>query len=104
LTLAPRRKKELSDALNRLVEIVVQWTMCLKRGIDTGRPDWANFRLLGDLGNFLKITCIQKWHTFLGYFFPRHKICINFDLKNMLGCNLGDFFTNSSGHPINRYH
>jgi hypothetical protein len=38
-------------------------------------------------------------HNVLGYFFPRLKSRINFD-KNALGYNiLGDFLTNSYGHP-----
>jgi hypothetical protein len=39
--------------------------------------------------------CLCK---FQGYFFQRLGFCNNFD-KNVLGYTLGDFFTNSSGHP-----
>jgi hypothetical protein len=31
--------------------------------------------------------------------FPKYKLCINFGKKNWLGDILGNFFTNSSGHP-----
>jgi hypothetical protein len=33
-----------------------------------------------------------------GLLFPQYQLCINLE-KNWLGYNLGDFFTNSSGHP-----
>jgi hypothetical protein len=36
----------------------------------------------------------------LGYFFQtKVKLLLNFDKQNWLGYVLGDFFTNSSGHP-----
>jgi hypothetical protein len=34
----------------------------------------------------------------MNYFSPMHQLCINC-YKNGLGYLLGDFFTNSSGHP-----
>jgi hypothetical protein len=36
----------------------------------------------------------------LGHFFRLQKLSINYN-KNGLGYILGDFFTNSSGHPAN---
>jgi hypothetical protein len=36
--------------------------------------------------------------TEVAYFLPRLRLCINFD-KIYIGLLLGDFFTNSSGHP-----
>jgi hypothetical protein len=54
--------------------------------------NWATF-LFGQL--FENYRASPKiWTTF----FPRKKLCINFD-KSGLGYILGDFFTNSSGHP-----
>jgi hypothetical protein len=53
---------------------------------------------LGDLfalGSFLKITEVDK---ILGLLFKWLKSCINFRKKG-LGDILGDFFTNTSGHP-----
>jgi hypothetical protein len=47
------------------------------------------------LGIVLKITEVAQ---FLGYFFPRKHLRINFD-KKCLGRILGNFFTNVSGHP-----
>jgi hypothetical protein len=44
---------------------------------------------------------LQKQPTFLCYFFPKYRSCINFAKKG-LGCILGDFFSNSSGHPAPR--
>jgi hypothetical protein len=41
---------------------------------------------------------LLKHPTFLGYLFPRQGFCVDSD-KNGLGYILGDFFTNSSGHP-----
>jgi hypothetical protein len=38
-----------------------------------------------------------------GTFFPQKNKCIRFDRKNGLGYSLGDFFTNSSGHPADRF-
>jgi hypothetical protein len=35
----------------------------------------------------------------LGYFFPHWKLSVNFGQKNALGYILGEFFSNSSGHP-----
>jgi hypothetical protein len=51
---------------------------------------------LFSLGSFWKF---QKQQNFSGYFFPRKKLCINFD-KNELGHILADFSTTSSGHPV----
>jgi hypothetical protein len=41
---------------------------------------------------------LQKLPTFLGHSFPQLKLRINISKKG-LGYILGDFFTNSSGHP-----
>jgi hypothetical protein len=54
-----------------------------------GYQNWANFRLLGDylLWAFKKMN-----------FFLKSKELIF--TKNGLGYILGDFFTNTSGHPV----
>jgi hypothetical protein len=57
-----------------------------------------NARLFA-LGIFWKMTEIA--HNF-GILFPNFRLCINFD-KNGLGYILGDFFANSSGHPVQRW-
>jgi hypothetical protein len=48
------------------------------------------------LGQFIKITDVAQMIMLLLYAI---KICIHFD-KNGLCYILGDFFTNSSGHPV----
>jgi hypothetical protein len=72
----------------------------------SGWPDWASFRLLGGylftLGNWLKMTevCSAKSWTVLSQ-------CTTYVLfwrKKGLGYILGDLFTNSSSHPILRFH
>jgi hypothetical protein len=62
-------------------------------GLQTGWPDWADFRPMGD---FLLWTLVWKlqMRTFLGYFFPRYNQCNNFD-KKLMDYILGDFFVNS---------
>jgi hypothetical protein len=62
-----------------------------------GRPDWANFRLLGDFLLWAVFFKLQKWHKFLGFFFHGESNVLFFT-KNGLGYILGDFPTNSSGH------
>jgi hypothetical protein len=66
---------------------------------------WANFRLyigrifayvLGDRLLWTVLRNLQKQPKFLGYFFPRKKLLVNFD-KNGLGHTLGDF---SQTHPV----
>jgi hypothetical protein len=54
------------------------------RRIQTGWPDWAK------IGQLFTLSSFWNW----GYFIA----CINF-AKNGLGLILGEFFTNSSGHP-----
>jgi hypothetical protein len=44
----------------------------------------------------------RKLPKFFCHFFPRLRLCINFD-KNGLGYILGDFITSSSGHPACHY-
>jgi hypothetical protein len=48
-------------------------------------------------GSFWTIMS-RSSQKFLGYFFPRNILCTDFD-KNVLGLIVGEFFTNSSGHP-----
>jgi hypothetical protein len=45
-------------------------------------------------------VCFGKLHenNILGYFFQRLRLCIN-TCRNGLGFILGEFVTNSSGHP-----
>jgi hypothetical protein len=60
----------------------------------------GEFLLFGRLfslgAGFFEITKVTR---FVGYFFTRAKLCINFD-KNELGYIFGDFFANSSGDPV----
>jgi hypothetical protein len=44
---------------------------------------------------------IKELADMFGLLFPQLIICINFDKKG-LGYILGDFFTNSSGHPADK--
>jgi hypothetical protein len=63
-----------------------------------GWPDWANFRLLADC---LLRAVAWKWQKkakMLGNLF-HGKSYVLMLTKNRLGYSLGDFFTNSSGHP-----
>jgi hypothetical protein len=67
-------------------------------GFQPGRPDWANFRLMGD-----SLLCA----VFLNYISNQNglptlfhcKIYVLILTKNELGYISGDFFTNSSSHP-----
>jgi hypothetical protein len=52
-------------------------------------PDWANFRLMVNCLLWVVFWKLQKWPTFLVFFFPQFKLCINFDI-NVLGYILGD--------------
>jgi hypothetical protein len=47
---------------------------------------------------FTLAIVFENRRSVLGYFFPQSRLCIIFG-KNMFGNILGDFFTNSSGHP-----
>jgi hypothetical protein len=67
-----------------------------------GRPDWANF---GRLGDFLLWVFFENSRStlnqFWGFFFHGKRYV--FILTKMgLAPFLGDFFTNSSGHPACR--
>jgi hypothetical protein len=85
----PRRNKDWAEAEDKSLKNVMDeksWKLV------TGWKDWANFRLLSDcvLGKvFLKIIEVAKI-----YFSHGKKFCI-IHFANILG----DFFTNSSGHP-----
>jgi hypothetical protein len=63
------------------------------------RPDWANFRYLGEC-LFLGSFCLfWKKPKFLGYISPQQKLSNNFDKKiGRLGYKLGNFF--SQTHPV----
>jgi hypothetical protein len=50
------------------------------------------------LGIFLKITKIHSTNNWTTFFYGKGYLRIRFH-KNGLGCMLGDFFTNASGHP-----
>jgi hypothetical protein len=67
-------------------------------GLQSEFPDWENFLLSGDCflwAVFLQITNVAKY---FGYFFTLKKLCFYF--VNGLGYILGDFLTDSSGHPV----
>jgi hypothetical protein len=51
---------------------------------------------LFSLGNFMKITEVAQ---IFSYFMPRQQNYVLIVTKTGSGCILGDFFTNSSGHP-----
>jgi hypothetical protein len=64
------------------------------------------------LGEFSPIVHLTTWISFSkiteaaqiwGLFFTNGKICVPILTKNGLGYILGDFFTNSSGHPGRRF-
>jgi hypothetical protein len=60
---------------------------------------------LGDfspVGLLFSLGCFKKYILF-GLIFQRKKFCINCD-KKVLGCILGDFFSNSFGHPESSLH
>jgi hypothetical protein len=50
------------------------------------------------MGTIWKITLVSHY---IGRFLTRKKLCIDFD-RNGLGYILGDFCTNSSGHPAQK--
>jgi hypothetical protein len=52
--------------------------------------------ILGSVANY-----IQNWPTVLGYFFHGKSVALIL-AEYGLGYILGDFFTNSSGHPAER--
>jgi hypothetical protein len=86
----------MSSTLCRSSQSLLQTTL---HNDETGRPDWANFRLLGcffTFGSFLIIT--EEVKNRATFYYGTSYLCINFDKKG-LGYILGDFFTNSSGHP-----
>jgi hypothetical protein len=67
--------------------------------LEAGWPDWANFRPLGDMYfNLDSFLVNYRSRTNLGDIFPLVTVSINSD-KNELGYILGNFFTNSFGHP-----
>jgi hypothetical protein len=64
-----------------------------------GWPDWANFRQIGGCflwTGYFKITQLAQMYWLL---FTTVKSVLLILTKNELGYILGDFFTNSSGHP-----
>jgi hypothetical protein len=67
----------------------------------TGWPDWANFRLgirqLITLFDFLKIIEIAQNFRLICFHSESYLLILN---KNWLGYILGQFFQNSSGHPV----
>jgi hypothetical protein len=63
--------------------------------LQTGRPDWTNFRKLGDC--LLWVSFFAEVAQIVGLLFPRLRFRVNFDQKNILGHILGHFFANSSG-------
>jgi hypothetical protein len=76
----------------------MKWKM--KKNLSSpGWPDWANFRLLGDSILWAVVWILQKWRTFLGYFFHGTGYVIILT-KIWLGYILGVFFINASGHPV----
>jgi hypothetical protein len=64
--------------------------------IEPGWPDWANFCLFDFWQLFENYRRSKNFGLLFNYMY---KLCVNFDLKTGLGYILGDFFTNSSGHP-----
>jgi hypothetical protein len=84
---------------SRFMEIGVFTSFCLP----SGWPDWANFGQLGDyfsLGSFFVENF--GWSQKIYYFFYTEKCYILLLPKNDFGYILGDFFINSSGHPVYR--
>jgi hypothetical protein len=59
-------------------------------GSASGWPDWAKVRPMGD--------CLL-WAVIWKLYIQWLSLWINLEWKNGLGYILGDFFTNSSGHP-----
>jgi hypothetical protein len=57
------------------------------------------FRPMGDCLLWAVFLKIAKITYIFGYFFRRLRLCINND-KNVWGYILGDFRSNSSGHPV----
>jgi hypothetical protein len=43
---------------------------------------------------------VQNWDTFFGHFLSRLRYALIFDQNVLAKCIGGDFFTNSSGHPV----
>jgi hypothetical protein len=68
--------------------------------IAPGWPDWANFRLLEDC--FIREVFFHYRRSQLSRvtrFLGESNVYVD---KNGLGCTLGDFLANSSGHPAKR--
>jgi hypothetical protein len=55
------------------------------------RPDWENFRPLGDSLLWVVFLKIAEVAHIFGLLFPQLRLCINF-AKNVLGYVLGDIF------------
>jgi hypothetical protein len=64
----------------------------------TGLGEFLEIGRLFALGSFLKITKMDKLHTCNFFSYRKSYLHIYF-VKNGMGYNLGDFGTNSSGHP-----
>jgi hypothetical protein len=78
------------------------WRKSQKIVIITSIPDWTNFRPSG--GCLLRAGFFRNYRSSAHYWtIFLHLISYIFILsKNGLGHILGDFFTNSSGHPAGR--
>jgi hypothetical protein len=71
--------------------------------LQAGWPDWlgevSTIGRLFSFVTFITLNYIQKYPKF-GATFLHNKYCVLILANNGLGCILGDFFTNPSGHPV----
>jgi hypothetical protein len=72
-------------------------TLNLLRVRVTRLDEFSPFGRLFSLGSFLRL---RKYPKILGNFFRSSGFVVLILAKNGLGYILGDFFTNSSGHPV----
>jgi hypothetical protein len=63
------------------------------------QSDWANFRSLGDCLLWAGFFKLKKVDDIFRLLLPTIGYALSLQ-KNGLGYILGDFFTNSSGHPV----
>jgi hypothetical protein len=60
----------------------------------------GEFSPIGQLFSLGSFSNLQKWHKFLGYFFPRHKLGVKFWHIMSWDAFWAIFFKKSSGHPV----
>jgi hypothetical protein len=74
-------------------------TLVFKKNVNFFAENWEKLLKIVIVTSSPVSWQLQKLPTFFGHSFPQLRLRINFGTKNGLGYNLGEFFTNSSGHP-----